>query len=175
MGDLSVDYWALEPPEDKDPPDYSYQERRADILHNYLLNHKHPEDVNWSELARYYEKSKSTIHNDKTTLLDYLIEEFDARRIKQLGLSLFEAGYREVVADEDYGPFDEINFYNRWIETLDKLGFLDLGDEDAEDLFLSEDGEGGVTVEIAGVAASDVEDDLPEQDRPEEEAEVVET
>lgn len=167
MGDTSVDYWEVEIPEDKDPHEYGYQARRGDILRHYLIDKKHPDEVNWSELSRYYEKSKSTIHNDKETLLEFLTDEFDPSRVREVGVSLFEGAMREVIADDDYDPFDEVALYQKWIHTLDKIGFLDLDeDEDPEDMFVSEE-EGGLSVEIAGVAAEDVDlSDLPEQDRP---------
>lgn len=167
MGDTSVNYWEVEIPEDKEPPEYGYPARRADILRHYLTDKRHPDEVNWSELSRYYDKSKSTIHNDKTTLLEYITEGFDEERIRSLGVSMFEGAIREVLTDDDYDPFDEHALYTKWIHTLDKLGLLDLDDdEDPEDMFVSDE-EGGLSVEIAGVAADDVDlTDLPEQDRP---------
>lgn len=184
MGDTSVNYWEVEIPEEEDPSGYGYQARRADILRHFLIDKRHPDEVNWSELARYYEKSKSTIHNDKVTLLEYITEEFDAERVRSLGVSMFEGAIREVLTDDDYDAFDEHALYAKWLDTLDTLGLIDLDEgDDAEDLFLSDD-EGGISVEIAGVAAADVDmSDLPEQDRPgadegegtEADAEVVET
>ena len=174
MGDTSVNYWEVEIPEDKDPSEYGYQARRADILRHYLIDKRHPDEVNWSELARYYDRGKATLHNDKQTLLEYITQEFSEERVRKLGVSMFEGAIREVLADDDYDAFDEHALYAKWISTLDKLGLLDLDEEDAEDLFLDPD-EGGISVEIAGVAADDVDlSDMPEQDRPDDDEEEVE-
>lgn len=170
MGDLDVDYRNLSIPTDKSPEDYDYRYRRADILQNYLLDKGHPDAVNWSELSRYYSKSKSTLHNDKETLTQYLVQELDVGRISEISTSLFEAGLLELQADEDMGPFDYHSFVSRWIDTLDDLGVLDL--ESGEDPFGSaRDGE-GITVSISGVSADAMDDsELPEQDRPQEDDE----
>jgi hypothetical protein len=177
MGDLDVDYRELEVPEEKDPPEYRYQERRADILQNYLLDKGHPDRVNWSELARYYDKSKSTLHNDKLTLTEWLVANLDIGRIGEIGTALFEQGLLELQADDDYDPFDLHAFVAKWTSTLDDLGIIDLDDADEDDLFVTDD-EGGVTVEIAGVAADDVADmDMPDRtqtDDPADEGEAEE-
>jgi len=175
MGDLTVDYWEVQIPDDKDPEEYNYQARRADILRHYLTDKRHPDEVNWSDLADYYDRADSTLHNDKETLLEYLTQSFDVERVRELGVSMFEGAMREVLVDDDYDAFDEHALYAKWVSTLDKLNLLDL-DEDDADMFLSDD-EGGVSVEIAGVAASeDMDmDDLPEQDRPDEGEQEAET
>lgn len=177
MGDQSVDYRNLSLPTDKAPSEYSYQERRADILQNYILDKGHPDSVNWSELARYYDKSKSTLHNDKETLTEWIVADLDVGRVSGIASALFEQGLLEIQADDDYDAFDYHSFVSRWVGTLDKLGVLDLEDADEEDPF-STGGDGdGITVSISGVSADDVDAaDLPEQDRPtddEEEPEEV--
>lgn len=181
MGDLDVDYRDMDLPTDKTPEEYSYQERRADILQNYILDKGHPDAVNWSKLARYYGKSKSTLHNDKETLTEWLIEELDIQRVSGIGTSLFEQGLLEIQADDDYDPFDYHSFVSRWVKTLDKLGVIDLDEDDDEDLFVTGDADGtGVTVEIAGVEADDVDlggmpdRDLPDSDDDAEQEEAVE-
>lgn len=168
MGDQSVDYRNLSLPTDKAPADYSYQERRADILQNYILDKGHPDAVNWSELARYYDKSKSTLHNDKETLTEWIVDDLDVARVSGIASALFEQGLLEIQADDDYDAFDYHAFVAKWTSTLEKLGVLDLEDDD-EDLFAGgSSGEGdGITVSISGVSADEVDmDDLPEQDRP---------
>jgi len=174
MGDMDVDYRNLSLPTDKAPEDYSYQERRADILQNYILDKGHPDAVNWSRLSRYYSKSKSTLHNDKTTLTEWLVEELNVSRVSGVAVSLFEQGLLEIQADEDYDPFDYHSFVSRWVGTLEKLGVLDLED-DVDDLFSGGDGQ-PITVAISGVEA-DMEganpEGLPERDRIPEDSEAA--
>lgn len=166
MGDTSVNYWEVDIPTEKDPSEYKYQARRADILRHYLTDAKHPDEVNWSRLAEYYERSKSTIHNDKETLLEFLLGEFDPSRVREVGVTLFEGAMREVIANDDYDVFDEIALYKKWIRTLDDLGLMDLDDEDSPEGFPTEEGD-GLAVEISGVAGDDVDlSELPAQDRP---------
>ena len=171
MGDQNVDYRNLSLPTDKAPADYSYQERRADILQNFVLDKGHPDAVNWSELSRYYDKSKSTLHNDKETLTEWIVDDLDVARVSGIASALFEQGLLEIQADDDYDAFDYHAFVAKWTSTLEKLGVLDLEDDD-EDLFRAGGQEGeGITVSISGVSADEVDlDDLPEQDRPDGDA-----
>lgn len=166
MSDL--DYREIDYPTDKPRSEWGHAARRAYILEQELEEVGHPDLINWSRLAREFDKSKSTIHNDKQKLLKYIVDETDEARVKQIGLSIFEKGLLRISSDDDYDPFDEASFFKMWASTLDEFGLIDLDDDEDDDLFVSGEGEGaGVTVQIAGVSGDDVDDDeLPERDRP---------
>jgi len=60
------DYLNLKVPEGKEPEEYKWAERRADILQNRILGEGGtvPWAINKSELARHYDKDPSTIFRD---------------------------------------------------------------------------------------------------------------
>lgn len=163
-----LDYREIDYPTDKPRSEWGHAARRAYILEQELEEVGHPDLINWSRLAREFDKSKSTLHNDKEKLLEYVVDETDEARVKQIGLSIFEKGLLRISSDDDYDPFDEASFFKMWASTLDEFGLIDLDDDEDDDLFVSGEGEGaGVTVQIAGVSGDDVDDaDLPERDRP---------
>jgi len=164
----NLDYREIDYPTDKPRAEWGHAARRAYILEQEIEEVGHPDLINWSRLAREFDKSKSTLHNDKEKLLEYIVDETDEARVKQIGLSIFEKGLLRISSDDDYDPFDEASFFKMWASTLDEFGLIDLDDEDEEDLFTTgDDATGGVTVQIAGVSADDVDDsELPERDRP---------
>lgn len=163
-----LDYREIDYDTGKPKSEWGHAARRAYILEQHLEEKGHPELINWSRLAREFDKSKSTIHNDKEKLLEYVVDETDEERVKQIGLSIFEKGLLRISSDDDYDPFDEASFFKMWASTLDEFGLIDLDEDEEDDLFVSgSDEAGGVTVQIAGVSGDDVDDDeLPERDRP---------
>lgn len=69
----NVEWAAVNIPDDKDPGEYDYRERRADILRIMREDRKAPWEMNKSELARRFDVSRTTIHTDfKEHLKPYL-------------------------------------------------------------------------------------------------------
>jgi len=181
-----IDYRSVSWDEGEPPEEWHYSHRRAWILENELLEKGHPDLVNWSELARRFDKAKSTIHNDKEVLTDYLVQDLDEDRVDLIGQSIFEKGLRELVTpnekekmrpdgtvetfEEDPDWFEVAQFYRMWLDTLQKRGKVEKAPEEVEATV------GGglqeVAVEVAGVAPDDLDaddlDDMPEQDKPPE-------
>lgn len=167
-----IDYRNVSYDTSKPPEEWSYQARRAYILEQELLVRGHPDNVNWSELARKFDKSKSTIHRDKERLLDYLGEDIDEGRIRALGMSLFESGLLEITDDEDRDPFDAVSFYRTWVQTMREFGMIEQAvrpeDEEEDMATLSPE---GLSISIAPAPAElDLDEEelaaLPERDRP---------
>lgn len=153
--------------------DWHYAQRRAYILENHLLDKGHPDMVNWSELARLFDKSKSTIHRDKERLTEYLSAGASEERMKALGMSLFESGLLEITSDDDRDAFEEVKFYKMWVTTLREFGTLPPAANRSD---LDDDGElkapDEINVSVGGVSASDVDLDddeaegIPDRDLP---------
>lgn len=178
------DYMEIEPPSGEDPVEWHYSHRRAWILKNEVLEKGSVEAVNWKELSDQFDKSTSTLHNDKEKLVAFLGQDVDEDKIRARGRALFEQVLRDVQAryndpdDSEIGPERVINVYRTWVKTLREFGQLPpAADDPRHDK--EEDGSdvpAEISVGIAGVEADRFEEeelqDLPEQDRPDAEAEV---
>jgi hypothetical protein len=66
-----IDYRAVDIPEDKPPEDYTYAERRAEILREVEAVGS-PRLVNGAELARRYGCTRQNIYNDLDRLAEYV-------------------------------------------------------------------------------------------------------
>lgn len=75
----SIDYEAVEIPEDKEPVDYSYAERRADVLER-IKEAGHPKAVNQSDLADRYGCSQQNISKDMAAIAGFIDETLGDRR-----------------------------------------------------------------------------------------------
>lgn len=171
-------YAEIDPDTSKAPENWHYSHRRAWILENKILNLGSVEAVNWTELADRFDKSKSTLHNDKTRLLEYLGEDVDEEKVRARGRVLFETVLRDVIAQYN-DPTDNsmtaeraVNIYRKWVETLREFGQLPPPATDPR--VRGEDGSevpDNIRVGLSGVEADrfETEDldlpDLPEQDR----------
>lgn len=74
-----IDYESIDIPEDKAPSEYSYTERRAEILER-IKEAGHPKAVNQSELADRYGCSDPNIHKDMNALGEFVDESLGDRR-----------------------------------------------------------------------------------------------
>jgi uncharacterized protein (DUF111 family) len=182
------DYRMIEWDEGTPLSEWHYTHRRAWILQNELLERGHPDLVNWSELARRFDKSKSTLHRDKEVLTEFLTDDLDDDRIDLIGQTIFEKGLRDLLTPTEEkkmkpdGTIEVIEkppnytgaakFYRMWVDTLARRGRTEWKDpdkrEDSEAVV-----EGGlrqVAVEVAGVAPEELDDldDMPDRDKPPE-------
>ena len=66
-----IDYLNIEIPEDKPPEEYTYAERRAEII-KYIKKYQDPKLVPKQKLANQYDVSPSTITKDFKIILNYL-------------------------------------------------------------------------------------------------------
>lgn len=75
----TIDYEAVGVPEDKEAADYSYSERRAEILER-IKDVGHPRRINQSELADRYGCTQQNISKDMAALAEYVDETLGDRR-----------------------------------------------------------------------------------------------
>jgi len=102
-------------PNDKPPEEYTYNERRAEILQ--LIERKgHPWGFNFSELGRRYGYSHKTISKDFDILKEWYQERIgdDARTASDLA-------YRRIVQEHmDNGNYDKarkaLDSWNGWLQ-----------------------------------------------------------
>ena len=180
------DYMRIEPPTGEDPKEWHYSHRRAYILKNEILQKGSVEAVNWEELSRQFGKAKSTLHNDKEKLVEFLGQDVDEEQVRARGRALFETVLRDVRADyqdpenDDMTPERVLNVYRTWVKTLREFGQLPPAADDPRHDKHDDATEvpEEISVGIAGVEADRFDPDeletLPEQDRPGEANELPE-
>lgn len=109
-----VDYSAIPVP-NKDPEEYTYNERRAEILK--LIEEKgHPWGFNYSELGRRYGYSHKTISNDFDVL-----KEWYKGRIGTDAKTTSDLAYTRIVQEHmDNGEYEKarraLDSWNEWLE-----------------------------------------------------------
>jgi len=110
-----TDYSAIEPPEGKPPEEYTYNERRAEILQ--LIEQKgHPWGFNKSQLGRRYGVSCEQIRKDFDRLKDWYDDRIgdDAKQASDLA-------YRRIVQEHmDNGNYEKarraLDSWNGWLQ-----------------------------------------------------------
>jgi DeoR/GlpR family transcriptional regulator of sugar metabolism len=110
-----TDYSQIPIPDDKPPEDYTFNERRAEILQ--LIERKgHPWGFNYSQLGRRYGVSHNTIRKDFDRLKDWYGDKIgeDAKQASDLA-------YRRIVQEHmDNGDFEKarraLDSWNGWLE-----------------------------------------------------------
>lgn len=75
-----IDYETVDVPDDKTPPEYTYAERRAEIL-ELIREAGHPRRVKQSQLAKRYDCTVPNISNDMSTLAEYFDNSLGDRRV----------------------------------------------------------------------------------------------
>ena len=109
-----TDYSQIPIPEQKPPEDYTFNERRAEILR--LIERKgHPWGFNYSELGRRYGVSHNTIRKDFDLLKDWYQD-----RIGKDAKFSSDIAYRRIVQGHlDNGDLDKarraLDSWNEWL------------------------------------------------------------
>lgn len=125
------DYSAIEAPTTKPQSEYTYTERRADLL-QIVEDVGHPAAINQAELADRYDVDQSTISRDLDRLEEFIRERIGKRRDLEVE-TVFKRAITGLLEQEEYAKaaraaekYDE--FLDRRIETLEfrqRLGRLE--------------------------------------------------
>lgn len=110
----SIDYASISIPDGKSPTEYTYTERRAEIL-SLIEEAGHPDQLNQTRLADRYGTSQSNISKDFKRLRDYYGKTLGRHR-----LTISETVYRKAVREYvDRGEFkkavDVLESWNEWL------------------------------------------------------------
>jgi len=109
----NTDYRSVEVPEGKDPEEYHYTERRAEIL-TMLEGAAHPSLVNGARLAERYDCTRQNIYNDFDKL-SAALEDTGGSRESLEGESLHRWAIREFVKNDDpRGALDAFHRLSEW-------------------------------------------------------------
>jgi hypothetical protein len=108
-------YHEITPPDDKEPEEFTYAERRAAIL-RIIEKRGHPWGLNKSQLGRRFGVSDAQIHYD----LDKL-KEYYSNRIGEDAKASTEMAYKRIIQEHlDNNEFDKarkaLDSWNSWLQ-----------------------------------------------------------
>jgi len=123
-----VDYSAIPIPQDKAPHEFTYNERRAEILR--MMERKgHPWGFNYSRLARRYGPEGDPMHHS-TIKNDFdRIKEWYRERVGEDAKESSELAYQRIIREHmDNGDYEKarraLDSWNGWLQ--------DTGEQDKE-------------------------------------------
>lgn len=116
-----MNYANVHIPGHKDPVEYSYTERRAELF-QMIVEAGHPDLVNQSRLAEYYGVDQSTISRDMSHIRDEVEEEL-ADDAKFMTRVVYKKAIRETVEqakddDSNVSWMEATELIDRWNEFL---------------------------------------------------------
>lgn len=136
-----IDYRAINIPDDKLPPEYTYAERRAEIL-QLIEKAGHPRAINQSELADRYGCVQSNISNDVDVLREYIVSNIDEDTVDSITETVYQTSIRELMSNGEYK--DAVNALESWNNWL-----MDRGKVEKEPDKHEHSGSGGGPLEVA--------------------------
>lgn len=118
-----IDYSSVAPPDDKPRENYTYIERRAEIL-QLLERAGHPRALSQSRLADEYGTSRQNIHNDLDVLADHVEETLGSRR-ELISEQVFHRAILGLLEQEDYRKAAQtVKDWNEWLDDRTDLQHL---------------------------------------------------
>lgn len=115
-----IDYGAVEVPSDKHPTEYTYAERRAEIL-SLIQRAGHPRAVTQTELAKRYDTSQSNISKDFDRLRDYIRDRVgdDAQMVSSL---VYNRAIQDLLEQGDpYKAARVVKMRDEWLFGIGEL------------------------------------------------------
>lgn len=110
----NINYRTVEIPKDKETNNYSYVERRADLL-KIIERRGHPQAINQSRIKKKYGVSQSQISHDLKALRDYIKDHTsqNARFITEL---VYKKSIRKLQQNKQYFKAAKVlNMWNKWL------------------------------------------------------------
>jgi len=115
------DYRATNVPEDKAPKDYSYVERRAEIL-KLIEEAGHPRAISQTRLADRYGVSQGQLSQDVDRLRTYINENIDETTVDSITETVYQKSIRELVDNGDYkDAVKAVESWNNWLMDRGKV------------------------------------------------------
>lgn len=116
----NIDYRAVEIPPDKPPTEYTYAQRRAELLQQ-VIEAGHPRAINQTELADRYGVSQQQVSKDMDRLSEFVAEHVgsDHRFILE---SVYHGAMLNLVEEGEY--FKAVQVARWWGEWLADVGAM---------------------------------------------------
>lgn len=119
MGKNDPDYYQVDVPQQKPPEDYTYVERRAEIL-GLILERGSPHGVKQVRLAERYDVSESQISQDMDRLRSH-IDNHLGRQAKMTTRAAYQKTVKELQSQGKWKEaWDVIMEWNTWLQDLGK-------------------------------------------------------
>lgn len=116
----STDYTSIDPPQGKDPQDYHYTERRAELL-QLIFKAGSPKRLNTTNLANRYGVTRRQIYLDYDRLGEF-IEANLGKRAQLRTQALYEKVMDEMIESGDFrGAWRTTMEWNEWLENRGAL------------------------------------------------------
>lgn len=141
----NIDYRATNVPDDKGPKEYTYAERRAEIL-QLIEQAGHPRAINQTRLAERYGCDQSNISNDVSVLREYIVENIDERTVDSITETVYQKSVQELMSNGEYK--DAVKAVESWNDWLMKRGKVEKEPEKIE-----HGGNVGVTSDVVTVTS----------------------
>jgi len=117
----NIDYFSVKIPDNKEPKEYSFVERRADIL-NMILEAGHPRAISQSELAVKYGVSQVTIHNDFEALATFYENTSDRKTVNFITESVYQKSIAALMKQGEFFKASRIlEMWNNWLFNMGKI------------------------------------------------------
>lgn len=115
MGSNDPDYYQVDIPAQKDPEDYTYVERRAEIL-GLILDKGSPHGIKQARLADRYDVSPSQISQDMDRLRNH-VEEHLGRQAKLTTRASYQKTVQKLQEEGEWKKaWDVIMDWNQWLQ-----------------------------------------------------------
>jgi len=123
MASNNPDYYHVDVPSGKNPEDYTYVERRSEIL-GLILDRGSPMGVKQVRLAERYDVSESQISQDMDRLRSH-VDNHLGRSAKMTTRALYQKAIENLRQDGEYREAFEVAMeWNRWLQ--------DIGEQETE-------------------------------------------
>lgn len=168
----TINYATVDIDESKDPADYHYTERRAEIL-ELVLRAGGPRRVSYARLAKRYGKAKSTISDDMDAIAESLAESLG----DNFSMEVESAFHRIYDALMDEGEWDRAwRVVEGYAKLLERIGAIEteptkfdvrhgeMPTESGSYELVTDDNQ--PTDDEVVVTAADLQPDLPMEGRP---------
>jgi len=117
----TIDYRAVEVPDDKLPEDYHYNERRAEIL-KLIEEAGHPRAINQTRLAERYGVTQGQISKDITRLREFITENIDERTVDSITEVVYQKSIKELMDKGEYkDAVKAVESWNDWLMDRGKV------------------------------------------------------
>lgn len=145
-----IDYRAIEVPEDKPAKEYTYAERRAEIL-QLIEQAGHPRAINQTRLSDRYGCAQSNISNDIDVLREYITNNIDERTVDSITETVYQKSIQELVSNGEYK--DAVKAVESWNDWLMNRGKVEKEPDKHE-----VEGSGGFEIDIQRVTEDNVDE-----------------
>lgn len=113
------DYYHVDVPQGKDPEDYHYTERRAEIL-QLILDRGTPHGIKQARLAERYGVSESQISQDMDRLRSH-VDQHLGREAKMTTRAAYQQTVQKLQEEGEWKKaWDVVMEWNRWLQDIGK-------------------------------------------------------